>query len=158
LNRVGLINKVNQIIQELEQQYNREPTPEEISKMLEISGKDVAEVLNNWNSYLSLDQPFNQDQEKNMKDILMNPNSQMPDSELLRDSLKVEIHRILKTLSLREENVIKMYFGIDAARPLTLEEIGDRLKLTRERVRQIKERALIRLRHQSRSQNLRLFL
>ena len=139
LNRVGLINKVNQIIQELEQQYNREPTHEEISNALKISGNDVADALTNGNYHLSLDQP-------------------MPDSELIKESLKEEIRRVLKTLSSREEEIIKMYFGIDYDRPLTLEEIGDRVQLTRERVRQIKERALVRLRHQSRCQNLRLFL
>ena len=82
----------------------------------------------------------------------------MPDDSLLNESLKDEVRRVLKTLSTREERIIRMYFGLDYDRPLTLEEIGDRMKLTRERVRQIKERALIRLRHQSRSQNLRLFL
>ncbi len=158
LNRVGLINKVNIIIQELAQQYNREPTSEEISKILEVSGEEVAEALNSSNFYLSIDQPIRSDDESNMKDFLSNPNSQMPDASLIKDSLKEEIRRVLKTLTRREEEIIKMYFGIDYDRPLTLEEIGDQLKLTRERVRQIKEKALIRLRHQSRSQNLRLFL
>ncbi len=158
LNRVGLINKVNVIIQELAQQYDREPTAEEISKMLEISGEEVAEVLNSGNFYISIDQPIRNDDETNMKDYLSNPNTQMPDATLMKDSLKGEIRRVLKTLTPREEEIIKMYFGIDYERPLTLEEIGERLKLTRERVRQIKEKALSRLRHQSRSQNLRLFL
>ncbi len=158
LNRVGLINKVNIIIQELAQQYDREPTSEEISKILEVSGEEVAEALNSSNFYLSIDQPIRSDDESNMKDFLSNPNSQMPDASLIKDSLKEEIRRVLKTLTRREEEIIKMYFGIDYDRPLTLEEIGDQLKLTRERVRQIKEKALIRLRHQSRSQNLRLFL
>jgi RNA polymerase primary sigma factor len=158
LNRVGLINKVNVIIQELAQQYDREPTAEEISKMLEISGEEVAEVLNSGNFYISIDQPIRNDDETNMKDYLSNPNTQMPDATLMKDSLKGEIRRVLKTLTPREEEIIKMYFGIDYKRPLTLEEIGERLKLTRERVRQIKEKALSRLRHQSRSQNLRLFL
>ncbi len=158
LNRVGLINKVNIIVQELAQQYDREPNSEEISKILEVSGEEVAEALNSSNFYLSIDQPIRSDDESNMKDFLSNPNSQMPDASLIKDSLKEEIRRVLKTLSSREEEIIKMYFGIDYERPLTLEEIGERLKLTRERVRQIKEKALIRLRHQSRSQNLRLFL
>ncbi|GAB4374194.1 MAG: sigma-70 family RNA polymerase sigma factor [Calditrichia bacterium] len=158
LNRVGLINKVNQIIRELEQQYNREPTYEEISNLLKVSGDDVANALNNGVFHLSLDQPFRHSEEGNMKEILDNPNSPSPDSDLIKESLKQEIRRVLKTLSPREEKIIMMYFGIDYERPLTLEEIGDRLNLTRERVRQIKERALVRLRHQSRSQNLRLFL
>lgn len=158
LNRVGLINKVNVIIQELAQQYDREPTAEEISKMLEISGEEVAEVLNSGNFYISIDQPIRNDDETNMKDYLSNPNTQMPDATLMKDSLKGEIRRVLKTLTPREEEIIKMYFGIDYERPLTLEEIGEQLRLTRERVRQIKEKALSRLRHQSRSQNLRFFL
>lgn len=93
-----------------------------------------------------------------MKEIIRNPDSKTPDGDLITDSLRQEIRRVLKSLTSREEKIIKMYFGVDYERPYTLEEIGERLKLTRERVRQIKERALIRLRHQSRSQNLRLFL
>ncbi len=158
LNRVGMINKVNQIIQELEQRFNREPSKEEISEILQISDKDLATALNNGLFHISLDQPFRHTEEGNMKDVLSNPNTEMPDSELIHESLKEEIRRVLKTLSPREEEIIKMYFGIDQDRPFTLEEIGDRLHLTRERVRQIKERALSRLRHQSRSQNLKLFL
>ena len=158
LNRVGIIKKVNQIIRELEQTYNREPTTEEISSILQISGRDVITALIRGTFHVSLDQPLKKSEEGNIKEILKNPNSQMPDHELIKESLKKEIRRVLKTLSPREEEVILMYFGIDLDRPLTLEEIGDRLNLTRERVRQIKEKALVRLRHQSRSQNLRLFL
>ena len=158
LNRVSLINKVNVIVRELMQYYDREPTSEEISSVLEIPDQDVKEALSRENYHLSLDQPFYQNEEGNLKEYLSNPNIQMPDASLLNDSLKQEVRRVLKTLSSREERIIKMYFGLDCDRPLTLEEIGDRMKLTRERVRQIKERALIRLRHQSRSQNLRLFL
>jgi RNA polymerase primary sigma factor len=158
LNRVSLINKVNIIFRELMQYYDREPTSQEISAILEIPDQDVKEALNNDSYYLSLDQPFHQSEDGNLKDFLVNPNTQMPDDSLLNESLKDEVRRVLKTLSTREERIIRMYFGLDYDRPLTLEEIGDRMKLTRERVRQIKERALIRLRHQSRSQNLRLFL
>jgi RNA polymerase primary sigma factor len=158
LNRVGLINRINVTVRELGQQFEREPTAAEISKILQISGEDVAEALNCGNFHLSLDQPVRSEEESNIKDVLMNPNSQMPDASLLNDSLKEEIQRVLRTLTPREEKIIKMYFGLDQERPLTLDEIGDRMKLTRERVRQIKEKALIRLRHQSRSQNLRLFL
>jgi RNA polymerase primary sigma factor len=158
LNRVGLINKINVIVRELAQQFEREPTSTEISKILQISGEDVAEAINSGNFHLSLDHPFRSEDESKIKDFLMNPNSQMPDASLLKDSLKEEIRRVLKTLSPREEKIIKMYFGLDYDRPLTLEEIGDRMKLTRERVRQIKQKALIRLRYQSRSQSLKLFL
>jgi len=158
LNRVGLINKVNIIVRELMQHYDREPTSEEISNVLDISPQEVKEALNTENFHLSLDQPLYQNEEGCLKVYLSNPNTQMPDASLLTESLKEEVRRVLKTLSPREECVIKMYFGLDCERPLTLDEIGLHLKLTRERVRQIKERALIRLRHQSRSQNLRLFL
>ncbi len=158
LNRVGLISKVNTIIRELCQQYDREPTTEEICKILEIPDHEIKEALSHESHYLSLDQPFFNNEEGNLKEFICNPDALMPDASLLNESLKDEIRRVLKTLSPREEKIVKMYFGIDLERPLTLEEIGDRLKLTRERVRQIKERALIRLRHQSRSQNLRLFL
>lgn len=158
LNRVSLINKVNHIIEELEQHYNRKPTPDEISSYLNKPDDDVANALNDCNYHLSLDQPFRNLDKANMKELLKNPNSQMPDEDLIKESLKQEIRRVLKTLSRQEEKIIKMYFGIDHERPLTLEEIGDRVRLTRERVRQIKERALNRLRHQSRCQNLRLFL
>lgn len=158
LNRVSLINKVNVMVRELMQYYDREPTTEEISKILDIPAHDVKEALNTENFHVSLDQPKFQNEEGNLKDYLQNPNTLMPDDSLLNDSLKEEVRRVLKTLSPREERVIKMYFGLDYERPLTLDEIGDQLKHTRERIRQIKERALIRLRHQSRSQNLRLFL
>ncbi|UCF65567.1 MAG: sigma-70 family RNA polymerase sigma factor [bacterium] len=158
LNRVGLINKVNIIVRELMQYYDREPTSEEISNVLDIPQQDVKEALNTDNFHLSLDQPILHNEEGCLKEYLSNPNTQMPDASLLSESLKQEVRRVLKTLTPREECVIKMYFGLDCERPLTLDEIGLHLKLTRERVRQIKERALIRLRHQSRSQNLRLFL
>ena len=158
LNRVGLINKINHAIQELAQQHNREPTSDEISEMLDVSGSDVVEALSHVSRHISLDQPVGRDEDKNYKDFMENPDSERPDNVLLLESLKDEIHRVLKTLNRREEEVIRMYFGIDLPRPLTLEEISVKLKLTRERVRQIKEKALTRLRHQSRSQNLRLFL
>ncbi len=158
LNRVGQISKINHVVKELEQKYNREPTFEEISQELDISINDVTEALNSGNYHISLDQPIHRVEDGTIKDIIHNPDSAMPDGDLIRESLREEIRRVLKTLSPREEKIIKMYFGIDYERPYTLEEIGERLNLTRERVRQIKERALTRLRHQSRSQNLRLFL
>ncbi len=158
LNRVGLISKVNQLVRTLEQEYNREPSYEEISKELEISIPDISEAMSSSAFHVSLDQPIHRCEEGTMKEIIRNPDSKTPDGDLVKDSLRQEIRRVLKSLTEREEKIIKMYFGVDYERPYTLEEIGERLKLTRERVRQIKERALIRLRHQSRSQNLRLFL
>lgn len=158
LNRVGLISKVNQLVRTLEQEYNREPSFEEISNSLEISVPDISEAMSSSAFHISLDQPIQRSEDGTMKEIIHNPDSKMPDRDLVKESLRQEIRRVLKSLAPREEKIIKMYFGVDYERPYTLEEIGERLKLTRERVRQIKERALVRLRHQSRSQNLRLFL
>ncbi|RMG67517.1 MAG: RNA polymerase sigma factor RpoD/SigA [Calditrichaeota bacterium] len=158
LNRVGLISKVNQMVKELEQQFNREPSYEEISTAMEMSVTDVSEALNNSSFHVSLDQPIRRSEDSTMQEIIKNPDGVLPDQDLIKESLREEIRRVLKTLSPREEKIVKMYFGIDYERPFTLEEIGERLRLTRERVRQIKERALTRLRHQSRSQHLRLFL
>lgn len=158
LNRVGLISKVNQLVRNLEQKYNREPSFEEISNELDISIPDISEAMSSSAFHVSLDQPIHRSEEGTMKEIIRNPDSKTPDTDLVKDSLRQEIRRVLKSLTPREEKIIKMYFGVDYERPYTLEEIGERLKLTRERVRQIKERALIRLRHQSRSQNLKLFL
>jgi len=158
LNRVGLITRVNQVVRELEQKYNREPSFEEIASELETSSMEISFTLSTGAFHLSLDQPIKKAEDNTFKDLIKNPDSTLPDSDLLQESMRQEIRRVLKTLSPREEKIIKMYFGIDQDRPYTLEEIGDHFNLTRERVRQIKERALIRLRHQSRSQNLRLFL
>ncbi|NIV72821.1 sigma-70 family RNA polymerase sigma factor [Candidatus Saccharibacteria bacterium] len=158
LNRVGLISKVNQLVRELEQKYNREPSFEEISNEMNIGFPDISEAMSSSAFHVSLDQPINRSEDGTMKEIIRNPDSRLPDGELVKESLQQEIRRVLKSLTAREEKIIKMYFGVDYERPYTLEEIGERLKLTRERVRQIKERALIRLRHQSRSQNLKLFL
>lgn len=158
LNRVGLISKVNQLVRQLEQKFNREPTFDEISRELSISIPDITEAMTNSAFHLSLDQPIHRSEDGTMKEIIKNPDSKIPDGDLLKESLRQEIRRVLKSLTPREQKIVKMYFGLDYERPYTLEEIGERLKLTRERVRQIKERALTRLRHQSRSQNLRLFL
>lgn len=158
LNRLGTITKVHQTIRGFEQKHNRQPTFQEMSSELEIPVSDVSQALLNSSYHLSLDQSFTQSGNGSMKEFLKNPNEIPPDVGLIRESLCDEIRRVLKTLSPREEKIIKMYFGLDFDRPYTLEEIGENLKLTRERVRQIKERALTRLRHQSRSQNLRPFL
>lgn len=158
LNRVGLISKVNQLVRELEQEFNREPSFEEIANKLQISIPDISEAMTSSAFHVSLDQPINRTEEGTMKEIIQNPDSKKPDGDLIRESLGQEVRRVLKSLTEREEKIIKMYFGVDYERPYTLEEIGERLKLTRERVRQIKERALARLRHQSRSHNLKLFL
>lgn len=157
LNRVGLISKVNQLVRTLEQEFNRDPSYEEISQELDISVPDISEAMTSSAFHVSLDQPINRSEEGTMKEIIRNPDSKTPDGDLITDSLRQEIRRVLKSLTSRKRKSSKcILVSIMSVR--TLEEIGERLKLTRERVRQIKERALIRLRHQSRSQNLRLFL
>jgi len=158
LNRLGTITKMNQAIRCFEQKHKRPPTFHEMSSELEIPISEVTQAMTTSAFHISIDQTPNHFENGSMKDFLKNPDAASPDGELIKESLRGEIQRVLKTLSLREKKIIKMYFGIDYERPYTLEEIGEQLQLTRERIRQIKERALSRLRHQSRSQNLRSFL
>lgn len=158
LNRLGTIAKINQAIRCLEQKHKRAPSFHEVSNELEISASEVAKAMTTVAYHISIDQTSDHSENGSMKEFLKNPDAIPPDGELIKESLKGEIQRVLKTLSAREQTIIKMYFGIDHERPYTLEEIGEHLKLTRERVRQIKERALSRLRHQSRCENLRSFL
>jgi RNA polymerase primary sigma factor len=161
LNRLNAISKVKQTIRGFEQKHNRAPTFQEMANELELSILDISHALTNSGYHISLDQPINRSEsgaQNTLKEFLKNTDEIAPDGQLIMDSLKEEIQRVLKTLSPREEKIIKLYFGIDNERPYTLEEIGERFELTRERVRQIKEKALSRLRHQSRCQTLRPFL
>ena len=159
LNRISMINKINKILAIMEQDYGNNPDVMFLALGTDYSEKDIIDALNNSSYPVSLDSPVSNNEEKNtLKDLLENEDSDAPDYKLDVESLKIEIGRILKTLTPREELIIRLYFGIYQDRPFNLEEIGERLKLTRERVRQIKERALKRLRHQSRSQFLRIFL
>lgn len=158
LNRLGAITKINQAIRCFEQEHKRAPTLHEISSDLNIPITEVTLAMSTSAFHTSIDQTPNHSDNGSLKDFLKNPDAASPDGELIKESLRGEIQRVLKTLSSREQKIIKMYFGINYERPYTLEEIGEQLKLTRERVRQLKERALSRLRHQSRSQNLRSFL
>lgn len=158
LNRLGTITKINQAIRCFEQEHKRPPTFHEMSSELKIPISEVAQAMTTSAFHISIDQTPNHSENGSLKDFLKNPDAAAPDGELIKESLRGEIQRVLRTLSAREQKIIKMYFGIDYERPYTLEEIGEQLRLTRERVRQLKERALSRLRHQSRSQNLRSFL
>lgn len=159
LNRISMINKINKIINLMEQNLGDNPDVMFLALGTDFSEKDIIEALNSSNYPVSIDAPVNNEEEKNsLKDVLINKDSDQPDAELDVESLKIEVQRILRTLTPREELIIRLYFGIGKERPYNLEEIGERLNLTRERVRQIKERALKRLRHQSRSQYLRIFL
>ena len=158
LNRVGAINKVGRALEALEKEYGREPSMDEIATKMEISTVDVADVFKTSARHLSLDEPFKEDEGNSLLDVLESDRYEPPDGDLMRDSLKTELTKVLDTLKAREAEIVKLYFGLDGDRPLTLEEIGEYFELTRERVRQIKEKALRRLRHRSRLDPLRKYL
>jgi RNA polymerase primary sigma factor len=158
LNRVGALNKIGKMYSNLEQEYEREPTSEEIAEHLDISAFEVADTLKMSGRHLSMDAPFSQGEDNRLLDIVHNENQPSPDFSLMKESLRQEVERALASLSRRESEVVKLYFGLNREHPLTLEEIGEQFKLTRERVRQIKEKALRRLRHTSRSKALRSYL
>jgi RNA polymerase primary sigma factor len=158
LNRVGTLHKIGKISSSLEQEYGREPSPSEIAKELELSAVEVSDTLRISNSHLSLDAPFSTSEDNSLMDVLEDEFQPAPDEALLDESLRLEIERALDTLSRREAEVINLYFGLNHEKALTLEEIGARFNLTRERVRQIKEKAIRRLRHASRSKSLRAYL
>ncbi len=158
LNRVGTLNKIGKAYSHLEQEFEREPSPEELAKALEMDVDELSDVMKMNGKPMSMDAPFSQSDESSLHDILINDELPSPDNELMTESLKEEIKRALKILNEREKEVLKLYFGIDSDQPLTLEEIGEKFNLTRERVRQIKEKAIRKLRHNSRSKNLKSYL
>jgi RNA polymerase primary sigma factor len=158
LNRVGALNKIGKAFSNLEQEYEREPSASEIADELEMTPYEVSDTLKISGKHLSLDAPFNQGDDNRLLDVIEDDQQEPPDDLLLSESLRIEVKRALTTLSEREAEVIKLYFGLDREHPLTLEEIGEKFNLTRERVRQIKEKAIRRLRHASRSRMLRSYL
>jgi RNA polymerase primary sigma factor len=158
LNKIGSINKINKTFSELEQRFEREPTILEISQALELAPEDVKEAMKTSGRHVSMDAPLNQDDEGTMYDVMLSPESPSPDKGLLTDSLRKEIERALSTLTYREANIIRLYFGLNGKHPHTLEEIGEVFKLTRERVRQIKEKAIKRLKQTTRSKILKTYL
>ena len=158
LNRVGAINKVGRALEALEKEYGREPSMDEIATRMDMSSFEVADVLKTSARHLSLDEPFKEDEGNSLLDVLESDRYEPPDGTLMRSSLREEIEKVLSTLKPREAEIVKLYFGLDGDRPLTLEEIGEYFTLTRERVRQIKEKALRRLRHRSRLEPLRKYL
>ncbi len=158
LNRVGALNKIGKAYSNLEQEFEREPTAVELATELEMDVLDVAETLKISSRHVSMDAPFTQGEENSLLDVIENDELPTPDYTLMIESLKSEINRALSTLSERESEVIRLYFGLNKEHSLTLEEIGERFNLTRERVRQIKEKAIRRLRHVSRSKNLKSYL
>ncbi|KAA3656861.1 MAG: RNA polymerase sigma factor RpoD/SigA [Calditrichaeota bacterium] len=158
LNRVGAINKVGRALEKLEKKYGREPSMEEVADQMEMTEYEVADVLKTSARHLSLDEPFKEEDGNSLLDVLESDRYAPPDDTLMIESLQVEVEKVLSTLKPREAEIIRLYFGLDGDRPLTLEEIGEHFKLTRERVRQIKEKALRRLRHRSRLEPLRKYL
>ena len=158
LNKIGSINKINKTFARLEQENERPPSAEEIAKELHMTVSDVKESMKNSGRHVSMDAPLIEGEDSNLYDVLNSGESPNPDKSLLHESLKVEILRALETLTPREADVVKLYFGLGDAHPMTLEEIGETFDLTRERVRQIKEKAIRRLKHTSRSKILRTYL
>lgn len=157
LNKIGSINKINKAYAHLEQEHERAPNAGEIAEMLDIPESEVKESLKNSGRHVSMDAPLVQDEETNMYDVLRNEGP-TPETGLIYESLRKEINRAIATLTPREADVIKLYFGLDGHHPMTLEEIGEKFDLTRERVRQIKEKAIRRLKHTSRSKILKTYL
>jgi len=158
LNQVGSLNKINKAFSRLEQEYERPPTADELGKALEIPASKVRDSLKISGRHISVDAPFVEGEDNSLLDVLVNDDSPKADTELLRESLQKEIGRSLSTLTDREKDVIELFFGIGMQHGLTLEEIGAKFDLTRERVRQIKEKAIRRLRHTSKSKLLKAYL
>ncbi|HCE55572.1 MAG TPA: RNA polymerase subunit sigma [Lutibacter sp.] len=158
LNKIGAINKINKMYAFLEQKNERPPSAEEISEKLEISLGEVQKSLKNYGHHVSLDAPLIDGENSNLYDVLNIKKFPNPDNALLQESLKIEIKRALQTLKPREADVVQLYFGLEDAHTMTIEEIGEMLHLTRERVRQIKDKSLNRLKSLSRSKILKTYL
>jgi RNA polymerase primary sigma factor len=157
LNRVGTINRIRKTQSNLEQKFNRTPNIEEIADELKIDTAEVQDTIKIGNTHISLDAPLQLTEDAKLLDFIRDVDQEQTDTGLLEISLQDEINKSLSLLSKREEEIIKLYFGIGEDAALTLEEIGERFNLTRERVRQIKEKALRRLRHPSRRSSLELY-
>jgi RNA polymerase primary sigma factor len=158
LNKIGSINKINKAYAVLEQKYERPPTPEEIAELVELSLTEVQQSLKNTGRHVSMDAPLIEGEDSNLYDVMGSEDSPNPDAELMLESLREEIRRALDTLTPREADVVSSYFGLNAGCSMTLEEIGERFDLTRERVRQIKEKAIRRLKQTTRSKILKTYL
>ncbi|MEO9532029.1 MAG: RNA polymerase sigma factor RpoD/SigA [Crocinitomicaceae bacterium] len=160
LNKIGIINKVNKAFAKLEQDLGRTPTIDELADLLEISNSDIKQSIANTGRHVSMDAPLKEGDEgsSSMYDVLQNPESNNPEKDLIAESLRSEIERSLSTLKKREADVIRLYFGLAGQPPMTLAEIGLRFDLTRERVRQIKEKGIRKLKNTSRSKMLRAYL
>lgn len=159
LNKVGSLSKINKAFSELEQKYEREPSPEELSQLLDISPEDIESTMQVSSRHVSVDAPFSDGESGSLMDVLENRQADKADDHLdFQDSLRIECERTLATLTERERDVIKLFFGIGVAHAMTLQDIGEHLGLTRERVRQIKDKAINKLRTTSRSESLKAYL
>lgn len=159
LNKVGLTNRINKAYQQLEQEYEREPSAEELADLLELDTEEVAATLGMSARHVSMDSPISEGEDSTLVDVMSNPNAELADEDIdNKQSLQLEIERSLNTLTERQQEVIRYFFGIGIDHPMSLEDIGERFCLTRERVRQIKDKAINRLRNASRSKLLRSYL
>ena len=158
LNRVASLNKISKTFSELEQKYEREPSLDELAEVLDVSTAEVDGNVKISGRHISIDAPFIQGEENNLLDVLESENEESPDSSLMRNSLREEVQRVLSNLTQREADVISLYFGLNGEHSNTLEELGEKFNLTRERIRQIKAKAIRRLRHTSRSKALKPYL
>ena len=158
LNKIGSINKINKTFAILEQIHEREPSILELAQALELAPEDIKEAIRSAGRHVSMDAPLTDGEEGTMYDVMLSLDSPSPDRGLLNESLRKEIERALSTLTHRETAIIKLYFGLSGKHPHTLEEIGEQFNLTRERVRQIKEKAIKRLKHTTRSKILKTYL
>jgi RNA polymerase primary sigma factor len=157
LNRVGTLNRISRAYSALEQKFQREPSPGEVAEELDVSQEEIESTMRIAGKHVSVNAPLIQGEESSLLDVLAN-SEDTPDSGMMVKSLQMEVSRALSTLTEREAEVISSYFGLNGVRSMSLEEIGDKFNLTRERVRQIKEKATRRLRHTSRSKSLKSYL
>jgi RNA polymerase primary sigma factor len=158
LNKIGSINKINKAFAELEQRFEREPSVPEIATALEVAPNDIKEAIRSSGRHVSMDAPLTPGEDGTMYDVILSSDSPSPDRGLITESLRKEIERALSTLTYREASIVRLYFGLNGKHPHSLEEIAETFNLTRERVRQIKEKAIKRLKHTSRSKILKTYL
>jgi RNA polymerase primary sigma factor len=158
LNKIGSINKINKAYSFLEQTHERAPSAQEIATNLDLSLSNVKQCMKISGRHVSMDAPFQEGETSTLYDVVKSEDSPRPDSGLMKGSLIIEINRALETLSEKEAVVLRHYYGIDQKQPMSLQEIGDSFGLTRERVRQIKEKGIRRLRHASKSKVLKTYL
>jgi RNA polymerase primary sigma factor len=159
LNKIGTINKINRAFSDLEQKFERPPSAEELGEFLDVSPEEVRKSLSNSIRHVSMDAPLSDSEDSSsMYDVLPNDDINNPEQSLVKESLRKDIERSLSTLTTREGEVVRLFYGLNGKYPLTLEEIGEKFDLTRERVRQIKEKAIRRLKHTSRSKMLKSYL